>query len=136
MQEAAFDLDDFSEILIQKSPDDGDPARKKRKLGRASNKNLGVFSDHAQDRPVGCQIDTEGLFSEQMFPSPDDVGIELGMEMMRDRAINGLNVRALEQGVVIGSRKFQGRNILFEPAKGGLIRVTGRRQNRPSVEIG
>jgi hypothetical protein len=66
-----------------------------------------------------------------MFPSPDDVGIELGMEMMRDRAINGLNVRALEQGVVIGGRKFQGRNILFEPAKGAFIRVTGRRLSAP-----
>ena len=69
-----------------------------------------------------------------MFSCPDDVRIELGMQMMRNCTINGLHILALEKRMVIRGREFQGRNILFEPAEGAFIRVARCRENGSSIE--
>jgi len=43
-----------------------------------------------------------------MFSCPDDVCIELGMEMMRNCTVNGLHILALKKRMVIGGGEFEG----------------------------
>src|ERR1700737_856827 len=136
MQQAAFDFDDLPEILLPESTDDSDRARKERKLRRASNKHLRVLFNFVQNRTVGGQIDSKRLLPKQMFTCPDDVRIKLGMQMMRDCTIDGLYILTLQQRTVITGGEFQRRDILFEPAQGVFIRVTRRRENGSSIDIG
>src|ERR1700738_218901 len=136
MQQAAFDFDDLPEILLPESTDDSDRARKERKLRRASNKHLRVLFNFVQNRTVGGQIDSKPLLPKQMFTCPDDVRIKLGMQVMRDCTIDGLYILTLQQRTVITGGEFQRRDILFEPAQGVFIRVTRRRENGSSIDIG
>jgi hypothetical protein len=46
-----------------------------------------------------------------------------------------LHILAPEESVVIGRRERQGWNILFKPAEGALVRVTGRHDYRSRIAI-
>src|SRR5215469_358986 len=79
VEDAALDFYDLAEIFFQQSTDDGHSPRKERKFRRAANKDVRVLFDNAQDRAISVQIDTERLFSEQVFPCLNDVRIKLSM---------------------------------------------------------
>src|SRR5580704_16586944 len=71
-----------------------------------------------------------------MFARPDDIRIELGVQVMRNCTINSLHLFTLEERLVIRGRVLQRGDILSEPVESAFIRVARCRQNGSSIGLG
>jgi hypothetical protein len=70
-----------------------------------------------------------------MFSVIDDVAIKLPVEMVGNRAVNHIDIFALQQLLVIGRRKVDRGHVGSKPLKCRFIRVTDRHENRTHVQV-
>ena len=79
-----------------------------------------------RDGPVGRQIDAEGLLAQQVLSRIEDVDVQLLVEVVRDRAIHGVHVAALQELQMVFHGTLNRRNVPLKPCRGIRIHVADR----------
>ena len=115
----------------------GDPAadllaaRDRTAAPTSSGRAARVRVDRAVDRVVRGEVDPERLLAEQVLARVEDGDVELLVQVVRDRAVDGLDRVVGEQVAVVGDEPRRGVEPL-EPARArpGSCRRRGRARGR------
>src|SRR5438876_573100 len=70
---------------------------------------------------IGSFVDTERLFTKQVFSSLYNVYVKLFVEIVRYSAVNRINLRGAKQLVVVLCRDSDRINVTGEPSEHGRI---------------
>ena len=109
-----------------------------RHLARAAREDVRPLVERGGDPAGGRQVDPERLLAHEVLARGDRLEVQLLVEVVRDREVEDVEVRVLEQpAAVVGDRR--DRRDALEPAAGGLARVADRgepRRHRVVLERG
>ena len=78
------------------------PSGEEGELGRAAHEQVGACCDRAVDRVVGGQVDAERLLAEKVLAGLEDGDVEICVQVVRHRAVDGLDRLVGEQLTPLG----------------------------------
>ena len=112
--EACFEFNDLPELAVLDHLGDPLRAREKWEFARTSDDDSGVFVDDRDDSLSGWKVDSEWLFGEEVLPCPNAVDVDLLVQVVRNGAVDRLNVRICEKLPIVGGGGGE-RVVGFEP---------------------
>ena len=106
------------------------------KLRRAAHEQVGPGGGRGEDRPIGRQVDPERFFAHQVLAGRDRRHIDLGVEVVRQGHVDGVDLGMGEQLAVIGRRQPDRIEPLGKPIAHGRTGVADRRDDGPGRRVG
>ena len=91
--------------------------------------------DRGHDPLVGVEVDPERLLAEQVAAGLEDRHVQLGVQVVGDRAVDGLDVGVVEQVAPVGGRPWLRLQPLV-PGQDVRVGVAHMHDLRPDVEVG
>jgi hypothetical protein len=135
VQEGGADLEHAPEAAL------GDPAPGllaagvERQLRGDAHELPGPLRDLVRDRLARAQVDPERLLGEQVAAGAQDVEVYLLVQVVRDRAVDGVDRVVGEQRGVVG--RACGRRVeLLVPGEHALVEVGDVDDPRPHADVG
>ena len=101
MVEACVDLKDLAELAFVVPIDHCLHSRIEGELTGAANKRAGSFSVSLHNSIVSLLINTEGLFTKKSLAALDDINIELFVKVVRNSAVDSVNIFFVKKFFVI-----------------------------------
>ncbi|MPN35984.1 hypothetical protein SDC9_183489 [bioreactor metagenome] len=95
-----------------------------------------MFGNAAENGIIGFPVDAERFFTEQMAAAGDDIAVNLLMQIVRHRAVDGLDFGVGQQLLVIVRDLFDGREVVAIPVVKRRILVADRHQFRLGGHFG
>ncbi len=78
-------------------------------------KSSGLRGKVRKDRGIGPLVDAEGLLSHEMLAGPDDVTVDLLVQVVRYGAVDRVHVRGSQQVLVVSRGNRQAGKVLCKP---------------------
>ena len=134
VQQAGAYFDNSAESPFINRPDDPLRAGEKWKFRGAGNDDISGLRYGREDRLICLQIDTKGLFAEQVLSCTNDVHIHPLVKIMRDGAVYSVYIGAVQQIVIIRRLQRDGRYILLKPIEQKFVCITDAHNLRSKIQ--
>ena len=135
MQERGAHLDDPPEPSRLHRFEDAQGSRPERELARAADEQLGRARGDVRDRPARGCVDPERLLGEEMLAGAEDLDVELLVQVVRDGAVDGVDVGAREQLVHVCVERVARDDAVREPVEARGVDVADGDDLRTEVDV-